>query len=162
MTADLGEPTARYVTDNRRRGRLAVTMFLLGVLVTAIGVPMCVVAYENSVSTDDLVPSFVLGAGLGLLLMGGWMGRRYYAYSGEVFELYEGGFVHAYAGKTVPVAWSQIKKVANTGKDNAFTRAMGGDVSCRVTTTDGRAILITGLTEGARDLAEAITRAART
>lgn len=160
MAAELGELTARYMTDNRRRGRVSVTTFLIGVLVTAVGVPMCVVAYENSVSTDDLVPSFVLGAGLGLLLMGGWLGRRYFAYSGEVFELYEGGFVHAYAGKSIPIAWAQIKKVANTGKDNAFARAMGGDISCRITTTDGRTILLTGLTEGARDLAEAVTRAA--
>jgi hypothetical protein len=160
MTADLGELTARYVTDNRRRGRVAVTTFLLGVLVTAVGVPMCVVAYENSASTDDFVPSVALGIGLGLLLMGGWVGRRYFAYSGEVFELYEGGFVHAYAGKTVPITWAQIKKVASTGKDTAFARAVGGDVSCRITTTDGRTILITGLTEGARDLTEAITRAA--
>jgi hypothetical protein len=160
MAAELGELTARSVTDNRRRGRIAMIIFLLGVVVTAIGVPMCVITYQNSVSTDDLVPSFVLGCGLGLLLMGGWMGRRYFAYSGEVFELYEGGIVHAYAGKRFPVSWAQIKKVASTGKDTALARAMGGDVSCRITTTEGRTILITGLTEGARDLAEAVTRAA--
>jgi hypothetical protein len=160
MAAELGELTARYVTDNRRRGRISVTTFLLGIVVTAVGVPMCVIAYQNPVSTDDLVPSFVLGAGLGLLLMGGWLGRRYFVYSGEVFELYEGGIVHAYAGKRFPISWAQIKKVANTGKDTALARAIGGDVSCRITTTDGRAIVITGLTEGARDLADTVTRAA--
>ncbi|MBE1579837.1 hypothetical protein ACFORH_35960 [Amycolatopsis roodepoortensis] len=62
--------------------------------------------------------------------MGCWhaIGKR-----GEIFTLYEQGFVH--------------------------TKAFGGDFGCLVELTDGRKILINGFTEGAALLARNIFEA---
>ncbi|WP_249124944.1 hypothetical protein [Saccharopolyspora erythraea] len=156
----LGALVDRFAVDGVRRGRIAATLLLLGLVTTVLFVVLAIPTYANSVTGDDVVPSVGLGAGVGLLLLGGWQGWLSLARRGESFQLHEGGLVHSYRGREVrAVRWDDIADITDHAKDTALARLLGGDVNCRIKPTEGKAVVITGLVDGAEYLVAAVRRA---
>ncbi|PXY31408.1 hypothetical protein [Prauserella muralis] len=156
---DLGALAGRYETDNGRRGRHALVLLLLGLVVTPVSVILVLPAYGNSLVGDDVLPSVLLGCGGGLLLMGAWQGVLFLTRAGEAFELYEHGLVQVYGGKRRVARWDDVTGITDNGKDTALARALGGNVNVQVKLAQGRGVVITGLTEDAEHLALAVRRA---
>ncbi|WP_242910918.1 hypothetical protein [Actinomadura terrae] len=155
-----------YRTDNRRRGRIAAILLLGGVPLTAFAVASWIFLDEASKKSpptggDPLVfPSILLGLGIGMLIMGGWIGVLALNRRGEVFELHDNGLRYSRVGRFERVTWRDVEcLVIRDGKDNAFARWAGGDVSCTVVLTEGRRLAITGLTENAAQLVRHIDAA---
>lgn len=157
---ELGGFVARYDTDTRRRTRNTVLAIVTGVLATILGVLMFIPLYVNPpLNGAMIVPSVVLGFGLAWLIMGGWQFRRVIAFSGEFFELHQGGIVHAYAGQARTIGWAEIVKVVDQSKDTTLTRMLGYDVSFRIEVAGGGRVVITGFTEYAEHLAGTVRQA---
>lgn len=159
MGNELGALVKRYESDNGRRGRNALALLLLGLVGIPLGVVLAIPAYKSSIVGDDAVPSVVLGCGLGALLMGCWQGWLFLTRSGEAFELYVDGLVHAYRGERRVVRWEDVTDLTDNGKDTALGRAFGGNVGLRLKLAHGRPVLITGVVERAAHLAMAVREA---
>jgi hypothetical protein len=167
---ELGAFVGRFETDNMRRGLVALAGLLLGVVITGLGIVFYAIVDEaagkmpsGGASDPLLLPCAVFGVGLGLLLAGGLFGWQFASRRGEVFMLYEGGLVREYAGRTRIIEWDEIAKADNNKnvKDNAFSRALGGDVSCLIKLKDGGKVVITGFTANAANLAKTVEIAVR-
>jgi hypothetical protein len=153
----LGPIIRRHPVDNARRGRLALILLGLGLVAVIVATTLILLLQSRSRPQQAVdpyaAPIFVLGCGLGALIGGGWLAWLYRSRAGEVFEVHEGGIVHRYGDQARAARWDSVKKVVNTGKSNAFTRVLGGDVSCRITFTDDTpAMTFTGLTQDALEL----------
>ncbi|EQD84308.1 hypothetical protein A8924_4759 [Saccharopolyspora erythraea NRRL 2338] len=156
----LGALVDRFAVDGARRVRIAAVLLVVGLVTTVLFVVLAIPAYANSVTGDDVVPSVGLGAGVGLLLLGGWQGWLSLARRGESFQLHEGGLVHSYSGREVrAVRWDDVADITDHAKDTALARLLGGDVNCRIKPTGGKAVVITGLVDGAEHLVSAVRRA---
>lgn len=134
----------------------------LGVLVTPVMGMLALKAYASSVTGVDVVPSVLLGCGIGLLLMGGWRGWLFLSRSGEAFELYEGGLVHSYRDTRRVVRWDDVTGLNDYSKDTALARVFGGDVSIRLKLRQGKPVHINGIVERAEHLTMKIREAVGT
>ncbi|HEX6353059.1 hypothetical protein [Actinophytocola sp.] len=164
--AELGPVRGTYPTDNRRRGWIATILLLVGVPVTALAVVFWVAVEDMSGKTPQtggdplLLPSAVVGLGVGLLLMGVWTGIWYLTHRGEVFELRDNGVRYSRSGRAQSITWADIDRVSiRPGKDTALARWVGGDVNCTIHLAGGGKVTITGLTEGAGELVEHVETA---
>jgi hypothetical protein len=157
----LGEVIRRYETNNGRRGRLAVIAVLTGISIGGLGVVMLIIVDDSPQIAAGAIPSVIIGIGLGLLLVGIWLGWLFLTRSGEAFTVHEGGLVHAYAERSRAITWGEIAEVVDQGKDTVPARVLGGDVSCRIKLNNGgRALVITGHTRDAGHLVETVRQAA--
>jgi hypothetical protein len=161
---DLGAVIERYETDHRRRRGIAVVGVPLGAVVTCLGVLMiALIGGPDEVGGSTVFPGLVCGFGLSVLGAGIWQGLLSVTRPGEVFTLHEGGLVHAYAGKSWAVGWDEMAKVSDRGNENVVHRALGWDFYYRIKLRSAvggrRAVVITGLTEDAMWLGEAVRQA---
>lgn len=161
---DLGALLGRYETDNLRRRRIALVAVPVGAVVVGLGVSMMLLIVDVDAGGARIFPALAIGLGLGVLVVGlrqAWLSSTR---TDEAFTLYEGGFVHSYAGKSWAISWDEIADVKDNGKDTALQRALGGDVQYSVTLSsrvDGRrSVTITGFTDDAVPLAETVRQAA--
>ncbi|TDC10964.1 hypothetical protein E1265_30510 [Streptomyces sp. 8K308] len=159
----LGRLVAEHPVVGPPNRRFARTALAVGVLGVAIGVPLLILGFSGeSGSRSNFVVGLPLGIGLAGLLLA-WIGadgaRR--ARDGEVFALHEGGLVHRRRGApTTEVPWSDIARVRDTGRAGLlFARHTGRDVDCRIRLRDGRRLRVTGFTDRAAALSEAIRAA---
>ncbi len=159
---ELGAYVERYDTNNRRRGLVALAAAVVGLFVATFGAVtfLIVDAGPNGAGGNATIPGLVVGCGLGLVVLGFWRGWQFAVRRGEVFTLYEGGFVHTFGGTTTVVPWQAIASVTNGGKNSFFARTFGNDVNCVVKLADGRNVTVTGFTEGACLLAYSLGQAA--
>lgn len=158
----LGALIERYETDNHRRRSTAIAAIVVGLLVACLGVLLALPLWlgDREVTPGaQAVPALVIGAGLGGLLMGIVQGRRSLGRDGEVFALHENGLVHSYPGHTHAIRWEDVVKVTDSGRDTALARAFGSDVNCSIRVNDGTRVVITGFTDYADRLAEAVEEA---
>ncbi|SDN31429.1 hypothetical protein [Allokutzneria albata] len=146
---ELGARVTRYETDNAKRGHLAFALLSIGVVFLVA----CFLPF----------PSPVVGGILGLACLGvGWKHARLAAkHPEEAFLLHEGGLVHEHSGQAHVYRWHEFASATNNTRDNALTRLLGLDVHLRITLVGGGEIVVTGLTPGARQLADTVLRVAR-
>ncbi|WP_410658865.1 hypothetical protein [Amycolatopsis sp. lyj-112] len=153
---ELGAYIERYETNNRRRALMAVVAVVLGLPIALIGVVLFVLGEQGRGGSAQMIPGVIIGCGLGLALLGislAWQAARK---RGEVFTLYEAGFVHTWGKVTTVVPWNAIATAVDHSKTNILAKTFGGDVGCLVRLADGRKVLINGYTEGAALLAHNI------
>jgi hypothetical protein len=147
-----------YPTNNRRRGWFAAILLLAGVPATVLAVVFWVVVDDRTgkvPTTGDplLLPSAVVGLGLGLLLTGLWVGIWFLTHRREVFELHDNGLRYSRAGSSQIITWADVDRVVvRDGKNTALTRWGGSDINCTIHLVGGGKITITGLTEDAGQL----------
>ncbi|MQY14854.1 hypothetical protein SRB5_50300 [Streptomyces sp. RB5] len=55
--------------------------------------------------------------------------------------------------------WDTITGVSDIGQDNAVGRTMGWDIHCRIRTSSGKRLLLTGFTQDAAELSAVLRRA---
>lgn len=156
---ELGAYVERFETNCRRRALRGVAAIVIGTPIAVLGVVVFVLGQEAGVSGGEMVIGLVIGCGLGLALMGAWGCWHAISKRGEIFTLYEQGFVHTWRRSTTVVPWTKVAVAVDHAKKNALAKAFGGDVGCLVKLTDGRKILINGFTEGAALLAHNIFEA---
>lgn len=156
---DLGTIVRSHRVDNSRRGKIALILIALGVVVTPVGALFLMLADRTSTIGDDMFPTAVLGGGLGCLLMGLWSAWVFKRRPNETFVVHVGGLVHSYATHSRAVPWREMTKVVNTGKDTGFARSVGSDVNCTITVVNGKQLHFSGLTEGADDLFRTVQNA---
>ncbi|WP_158854873.1 hypothetical protein [Saccharothrix deserti] len=163
--AELGSVTATYRTDNRRRGWTSAILLLVGAVVTVPGVAFWAMVADRSgkVRTAGdplLLPSLVVGLGLGSLLMGVGIGVWFLTHRGEVFQLHENGLRYSRANRSQSFTWADVDHVVvRPGKDTALARWAGGDINCAIRLIGGGKVTITGLTHDARQLVQHIQTA---
>lgn len=163
---ELGALIARYETDNQRRRKIFVVAVPLGAVAACLGALMLVlIGGSAGASGAVLLPGLVCGLGLGSCGAGIWQGWLSVTRPDEVFALYEGGLVHAYAGKSWAISWGKITKVTNQSERyNPLGRAFGADVRYRIKLGSAvggrRVVMITGLTNEADRLGEIVRQAA--
>jgi hypothetical protein len=160
----LGKLVGRYPTDNGRRGRVALWALVVGVPVTAVGVPMMISAFENVPDDQVRRPGYLAGLVLGVGLVGLWVGLTaglaYLRRHGEEFMVREGGLVYRRTGLTRAVPWEAIASVKNSGEPFALWRVMGRDVQCRIRLRRGQggSLRVTGFTQDAKALVDTVSR----
>lgn len=156
---ELGATVDRYVTDNNRRGRTALVALLIGVVATGVSVPLVIAQIEGLVRLAGGLTGLLCSAGVVGLWLGITRGFGYFDRRGETFTLCEGGLVHDYAGKTRVIAWDEIAEAEDCGTDSTLNRALGRDVYCPIKLKGGGKVIITGLTQDALLLADAVEQA---
>lgn len=157
-----------YPTNNRRRGGIAAILLLAGVPVTVFAVVLWVIVDDVSGKVPPtggdplLLPSLVVGLGLGMLVTGAWIGVYCYTRRGEVFELHDDGLRYSRVGRCRSISWAGVDRVVlRNGKNTAFARWAGGDIGCTIHLAGGAKLSITGLTENAEQLIRQIQTATR-
>ncbi|MFF2521464.1 hypothetical protein [Streptomyces liangshanensis] len=164
MTSDgdakLGILVREHVTDNARRRSTGLSALIVGVLFTAIGIPV-VIAYADG--TNSSGPPFLPGVLLGIGLAGlgfGVLGLVRAARSrGEAFLVHERGLVRRRSGRETVIRWTDIASVTETGKDSGPARYMGNDVQCRLRLKSGGSMRFSGYVTSAGQLAATVARA---
>ncbi|MZD03909.1 hypothetical protein GTW43_02265 [Streptomyces sp. SID5785] len=155
----LGTFISAHPTDNGRRGRVAVTVLLIGLALTAAAVPVTVTVFSDGEDAATLAGLLWGGALIGLY--GGMSnGLRTLQRHGETFVLREDGLAYRRTGETRVLPWSEIRSVAERGQDNALGRLMGWDTRTVIRPRTGRRLLLTGYTEDAAALSARIRAAA--
>ncbi|MFI5592285.1 hypothetical protein ACIA5G_45055 [Amycolatopsis sp. NPDC051758] len=146
----LGAYVERFETNNRRRAGRAVAALAIGTPVAAVGVALVVLADQGgTLGPAMMFPGMIIGAGLGLALLGVTLACQTITRRGETFTLYEAGFVHTKAKTSTEVPWTAIETVVDHTKQNVLAKAFGGDVGCLVRLTGGRKVVVNGFTDGA-------------
>ena len=160
---NLGSVVERFEMNNRRRRRMALVMLALGVVLAPLTVLMVVVAYANTTSSDDLVPSFVLGCVLGMLIMGVWLGVISFTRAHEFFELHEEGLAYVRGQKRRVVRFDEVETLKDLGQNNIvariFARAAGGPTPVHVKPHRGQGLVIPSLLQDTESLIEKVRRA---
>ena len=149
--------------DNRRRGRLALVMLALGIVVTPLTAAMAAITYQNSLIGDDVVPSFALGCGIGMLITGSWLGMTYFTRKDEFFELHEDGLAYVRGKKRRAVRFGEVEVVKDLGRNNAgarmFARLMGGPTAVQLKPRRGQGVVIPPLVKDAESLIAEVRQA---
>jgi hypothetical protein len=157
---DLGTFIERFETDNSRRRKICAVAVPLGAIAALVGGLSIIVFGNPDTPGATMVPAVMCGSGLGAVLVGIYQGRLSFTRRDESFALYEGGLVYTCAGRSWPIAWEEIAKVANNGRDMAVHRLLGLDVSYHlklVSPIDGRrSVGFTSVTDHAEHLGETI------
>lgn len=155
---ELGGFVRRHQTDVARHGRTGIISLVIGVAASAVAVPIVIQTFEDS--SSGTFAGLVVGAALLCLWSGITNGLRYTSRHGEVYTVREGGLVHRRTGESARVIpWESIRKVSDSGQNNAISAAMGWDVHCRIKVREGKRLLLTGFTEDAAELSQTIQRA---
>ncbi|WP_407560767.1 hypothetical protein [Streptomyces sp. 184] len=154
---ELGGFVRRYQTDVSRHGRTGVISLVIGVAAGAVAIPIVIQTFEES--TSGTFAGLVVGVALLCLWSGITNGLRYTSRHGEIYTVREGGLVYRRTGETRVIPWENIRKVSDSGQNNAISAAMGWDVHCRIKVRDGKRLLLTGFTEDAAELARTIQQA---
>ncbi|AUI63929.1 hypothetical protein [Amycolatopsis sp. BJA-103] len=159
---ELGAYVERFETNSRSRALRGLAAMAIGAPIALFGIVLFLMGQEAGVFGGEMFLGLVIGCGLGLMLMGGWLCWQAVGKRGETFTLYERGFVHTWRRSTTIVPWDSIEVVVDHTKSNILAKTLGGDVGCVVKLADGRKILINGFTEGAAmltyDISEAVRR----
>jgi hypothetical protein len=122
----------------------------VGTPVAAVGVALVVIADQGgALGATMMFPGMIIGAGLGLVVLGVTLACQTITRRGETYTLYEAGFVHTKAETSTEVPWTAIETVVDNTKQNLLAKAFGGDVGCVVKVTGGRKLVINGFTDGA-------------
>lgn len=158
---ELGAVAGRFESDNSRRKRIfAVAVPVAGVIAGITGLLFIVLAGRGGSTMPVLLPALACGLSLGALGTGIWQGWLSRTRPDEAFTLHEGGFVYSYAGKSWAIGWDEITKVHAERRNNALYEALGADTRYRIKLRSAvggrRAVVITGITEGAVLLGEAV------
>ncbi|ONI78573.1 hypothetical protein ALI144C_27520 [Actinosynnema sp. ALI-1.44] len=158
-SVELGAVRGTYPTNNRRRGWFAMVLLSIGVPGTVFAVVFWLfVDYVSGMNPSTgvdplLLPSVVVGLGVGMVLMGAWIGIWFLTCRGEVFELHDNGLRYSRIGRSQSIPWADVDRVVvRDGKNTALARWAGGDINCTVHLAGGGKLTITGLTENAGQL----------
>lgn len=156
---ELGEVVSRHKVDNSRRGTVAIVGAVVGVVATAIAVPLLISAfdYEPGASTSrGVFPGLVAGVGL----IGLWLaianGIGYLTRRDEEFVVREHGLVHRRGEREVAVPWGNIHSIRDDSR--SYGSSFGWNVYVRIRVKGGPRLLITGFAENAERLARAVRR----
>ncbi|WP_220188729.1 PH domain-containing protein [Streptomyces phytophilus] len=156
---ELGAFVARHQTDVGRHGRTGIISLVIGVAAAAASIPIVIQTFEDSAS--GTLAGLVVGVALLCLWSGITNGLRYTSRHGEVYTVREGGLVYRRTGESRVIPWESIRKVSDSGQNNAISAAMGWDVHCRIKIRNGKRLLLTGFTHDAPRLSRTIQQAVR-
>lgn len=163
MTSDhgLGDIVSRHKVDNSRRATIAVTGLVVGVVFSAIAVPL-VIAMLNDGGEGPrrgVFPGLVAGVAFVALWLAVANGIGYFLRQDEVFELRERGLVRRRATREVAVPWERIRAMRDDSR--SYGHWFGWNVHVRIRVHGGPRLLITGLVRNADELVIAVQRAAQ-
>ncbi|MFI8437387.1 hypothetical protein ACIGJO_27335 [Streptomyces sp. NPDC079020] len=151
----LGAFISSHPTDNARRGRVAISVLLVGLVFVAIAVPVTFAVFSEN--GDGTQFAGVLWGGAVIGVYGGVSnGLRTLRRHGEVFVLCEDGLVYRRTGETRVLPWTAIGSVVERGQGHALGRLMGWDVHSVIRIQGGGRLLLTGYTQDAARLAGVI------
>ncbi|MFH8371751.1 hypothetical protein [Streptomyces sp. NPDC018031] len=151
----LGAFIRNHPTDNARRGRVAISALLVGLVFAAVAVPVTIAVFSED--GDGAPFAGLLWGGALIGLYGGVSsGLRTLRRHGEVFVLREGGLVYRRTGETRVLPWTAIRGVVERGQGHALGRLMGWDVHLVIRLREGGRLLLTGYTEDAARLSSQI------
>ncbi|MFI9628843.1 hypothetical protein [Streptomyces sp. NPDC052042] len=157
----LGVFISNHPTDNARRGRVAISVLLVGLAFVAVAVPVTFAVFSGGGGGSKFAGLLWGGALLGVY--GGVSnGLRTLQRHGEVFVLREHGLVYRRTGETRVLPWTAVRSVVDRGQNHALGRLMGWDVHVVIRIRDGGRLLLTGYTEDAAQLATTIRTAVAT
>ncbi|WP_328687962.1 hypothetical protein OHA74_53915 [Streptomyces phaeochromogenes] len=157
---ELGALIGEHGYDWERARRGAVGWLVVGVLGTAIGVPVAIGYISDAGSSGfSPLPGLVLGLGLLGLAVGGTLLARSVTRRREVFRLHEGGLVHHRADAEHVLAWQDIARVDYQENDRAAARSVGTDVRCLIHLKAGGRLRVTGYHDNAHRLGSTLWRA---
>ncbi|WP_240662429.1 PH domain-containing protein [Streptomyces sp. WAC 06738] len=156
---ELGAFVARHQTDVGRHGRTGIISLVIGVAAAAAAIPVVIQTFEES--SSGTFAGLVVGVALLCLWSGITNGLRYTTRHGEVYTVREGGLVYRRTGESRVIPWESIRKVSDSGQQNAISAVMGWDVHCRIRVQDGKRLLLTGFTHDAAGLSRTIHQAVR-
>lgn len=162
----LGALRGTYRTDNRRRGWIAAILLLACVPVTDVGVHLVMIVDELSdrknAGNPFLLPGVTTGLGIGMLLVGTWLGILVLTHRGEVFELHDNGLRYARASRSQSITWADVDRVVvKSVKNHPVSRWASGDITCTIHLVGGGKLTITGLTRDAWRLIRHVETAAK-
>lgn len=164
----LGAVRGTYRTNNRRRGWTAAILLLACVPVTVVGVALLVAIYDDydrqppRTGNPFLLPGGLTGLGIGMLLVGTWLGILALTRRGEVFELHDNGLRYARVGRSQSITWADVDRVViKSVKSHPVSRWASGDITCAIHLVGGGRLTITGLTRDAWRLIRHVETAAK-
>ncbi|MFD4502975.1 hypothetical protein [Streptomyces sp. NPDC058457] len=157
---EIGPLIGEYGYDWERARRNAVGWLVVGVLGTAVGLPLTIGYIADAGSSGfSPAPGFLLGTGLAALAVGGTLLTLSVTRRREVFRLHQGGLVHHRANTARVLAWQDIAQVDYQENDRGPARLMGTDVHCVVRLRAGGRIRISGYHYRAHHLGSTVWRA---
>ncbi|UED85858.1 hypothetical protein [Streptomyces profundus] len=155
----LGAVREEFRTDSGKRAVVGWSALALGAVAVAVGVPLLLGQADEAREGfgPTLIPGLLLGVGLAGLVVGGVRVWQAVSRPGESFALREHGLVHHHAEERTAVFWEDVARVRDQRARGP--ELLGSDVHCRIDARDGGSMLITGYTEEARRLADAVAEA---
>ncbi|MER0429837.1 hypothetical protein [Streptomyces microflavus] len=144
----LGTFIRNHPTDNARRGRVAIGALLVGLVFSAVAIPVTVTLFSEGGDGAQFA-GLLWGAALIGLYGGVSSGLRTLRRHDEVFVLRKDGLVYRRTGETRVLPWTEVRSVVERGQDHALGRLMGWDVHLVIRPRGGGRLLLTGYTEDA-------------
>lgn len=158
-SGELGALVSVFPIMRRRQWRTAVWASTIGVVVFVAALGMEFLDLSDS-SHDHVVPiggfAVVISVAFFVMVAGIGTGIRYLRHRDEEFRLHEGGVVHADADGTRTIVWNDIDDLEVRKDDGWGMRLLGRSMVVTVKVRGEHRVVITGLTQQAPVLLDAI------